>query len=472
MKSRVKELFQNTILFIVANMGSKILVFLMVPLYTAVLTTEEYGISDLVHTTSSILYYILTLKISDAVLRYCFLKDIYSLKSVFTVGLRVTVVGTLLSIIISICLMWIPLFESLGYYIFFIPFIILSHSFASLLHRFARGIGKVKVSAIGGVLNTFVAIILNLLFLLVFKLGIVGFLLSYILAEFSSFLYMSAKCSIKSFCERGYNSDLQKSMIKYSLPLVPNSLSWWALGSINRYIMLSILGVSVVGIYSATLRIPTILTVLADIFSQAWLLSALKNYGSEESKLFIKAMHNRFFSILVVLTSIIIILSKFITHILLSGEFSSYWYITPFLFISVFWGAMVSFLGTVFSAERKNSMQFISTLIGAIVSIAITLVYLRNKGGIVVAVATMIGYFVIWLFRRISVNKYLDIGVGTTKSILQGGILVVEAILISNGHLVFSFLCIMLVVILNYKELKSTSKNLLAETRNINIMNI
>ena len=124
MKSRVKELFQNTILFIVANMGSKILVFLMVPLYTAVLTTEEYGISDLVHTTSSILYYILTLKISDAVLRYCFLKDIYSLKSVFTVGLRVTVVGTLLSIIISICLMWIPLFESLGYYIFFIPFII------------------------------------------------------------------------------------------------------------------------------------------------------------------------------------------------------------------------------------------------------------------------------------------------------------------------------------------------------------
>ena len=164
MKSRVKELFQNTILFILANMGSKILVFLMVPLYTAVLTTEEYGISDLVHTTSSILYYILTLKISDAVLRFCFLKEEYSLNSVFSIGLRVTLYGTLISIAVSISLMWIPLFSSLGQYIFFIPFFILSHSFASLLHRFARGIGKVKVSAIGGVINTFVAIILNLFF--------------------------------------------------------------------------------------------------------------------------------------------------------------------------------------------------------------------------------------------------------------------------------------------------------------------
>ena len=193
------------------------------------------------------------------------------------------------------------------------------------------------------------------------------------------------------------NQKLRKDMLKYSIPLVPNSLSWWALSSVNRYVMLAWLGVSAVGIYSATLRIPTILTVLCDIFAQAWLLSALKDYGSDESKRFIRSMHNKYFALLIILTAFIILLSYPLAKVLLSGDFSQYWWVTPYLFISVFYGALVGFLGSIFSSERKNTMQFVSTMIGAIMSILITLLFLKQHGVYVVAISTMVGFYVIWL---------------------------------------------------------------------------
>ena len=452
MNQRIKELISNTLLFTVANMGSKILVFLMVPLYTAVLTTEEYGIADMVQTTAQMLFPVLTVMVSEAVLRFCFLKE-YNVNKTFSIGVRLSAVGVLFSIAISIILYFTPYFSSIGLYVFLVPVMFTCTSFMNLFHKFARGIDKVQVSAIAGLINTIVIIVLNLLFLLVFKIGVAGYLLAYIGGDFSATLFMAFKCNSVAYFEREGDNDLQRQMLKYSAPLVPNSLSWWALTNFNRYIMLAVLGVSAVGVYSATLRIPSILTVMSDIFAQAWLLSALKNYGDEESKAFIRAMHNRFFSLLILLTGFMIIMAHPIASVLLSGDFSDYWYVSTFLFISVFFGALVGFLGSIFSAERKNTMQFVSTIVGAIVSIIITIVFIRHYGVIVVSIATMVGYFVIWLIRRVAVNKYIEIGYSTRYSIIQGLFLLAESILVCKELYLWASLILALLIILNIKNI-------------------
>ena len=448
MNSKIKELLSNTLLFTVANLGSKIMVFLMVPLYTAVLTTEEYGVSDLVQTTAMLLFPLLSLSVSDAVLRFCFIKD-YSTSDVFSIGLRVTFIGTVICFIVSSLFFLIPMFKPLGGYVFFIPVFYITNSYSNLLHKFARGIDKVKVSAEGGLLSTFLVISFNLIFLLVFKLGILGYLLAYSLADLITIAFMACRCRINDYIvtlSSNRDNGLQKQMLHYSLPLVPNSLSWWALSSINRYIMLAWLGISAVGIYSATLRIPTILNVLADIFAQAWLLTALKDYGDDESKLFINKMYHKFFYLLLTLTGVIILLSYPLAKFLLTGEFSSYWWMIPYMFISVFLGSLVGFLGSIFSAERKNKMQFISTIIGAVFTIGITILLLRRYGIIIAALATMGGYFVIWLIRRVAVEKYikLDIQLSTTLFLLI--ILITEAALVGKGLYLYACLCLLLIV--------------------------
>ena len=166
-------------------------------------------------------------------------------------------------------------------------------------------------------------------------------------------------------------------------------------------------------------------------------------------------MHKKYFSMLVVLTAIIILLSHILARVLLSGDFVSYWWVTPYLFISVFLGALVGFLGSIFSSERKNVMQFISTLVGALVSVLVTLLFLKQYGVIVVAVSTLVGYYVIWLIRRLAVNKFLDVGVSTFNTTLQVLILTAESILVGQGLYLFAIGCFVILIILNYKELMS-----------------
>lgn len=452
MNARVKELLSNTLLFTVANLGSKLMVFLMVPLYTAVLSTNEYGIADMVQTTATMLIPILTAMIADSILRFCFLKE-YSSNEVFSIGIRITLFGAFLGTLLCICFLYIPFFRALGLYVLFIPVLFLSNSMVNLFHKYSRGIGNVKASATAGLFSTLMVILLNLFFLLVLKIGVLGYLMAYALGDFVAVAYMTFKNNAVKAYTSAKNKKLRMDMLKYSIPLVPNSLSWWALSSVNRYVMLAWLGVSAVGIYSATLRIPTILTVLCDIFAQAWLLSALKDYGSDESKRFIRSMHNKYFALLIILTAIIILLSCPLAMILLSGEFCQYWWVAPYLFISVFYGALVGFLGSIFSSERKNTMQFISTMIGTIVSFIVTILFLKEYGAVVVAISTMVGYYIIWLIRRVAVNKYINVGYGIFNSTFQGIILLLEAVWVGLEMYVWAVICVVILVIINAKEL-------------------
>lgn len=466
MDTKVKELLSNTLLFTVANFGSKLMVFLMVPLYTAVLSTDEYGIADMVQTTATMLIPILTAMIAESVLRFCFLKE-YSSNEVFSVGIRITLLGTFLGTLLCICFLYIPFFRSLGLYVLFIPVLFLSNSMVNLFHKYSRGIGNVKASATAGLISTLIVILLNLCFLLVLKIGVLGYLMAYALGDFIAVAYMTFKNNAVKAYTSTKNQKLRKDMLKYSIPLVPNSLSWWALSSVNRYVMLAWLGVSAVGIYSATLRIPTILTVLCDIFAQAWLLSALKDYGSDESKRFIRSMHNKYFVLLIILTAIIILLSCPLAMILLSGEFYQYWWVTPYLFISVFYGALVGFLGSIFSSERKNTMQFISTMIGTIVSFIVTILFFKEYGAVVVAISTMVGYYIIWLIRRVAVNKYINVGYGIFNSTFQGIILLLEAVLVGMEMYMWAISCVVLLVVINAKELHEILDFGISQVRNI-----
>ena len=68
--SKYTKLVKNTAIFAIGNFSTKILTFLIVPLYTYVLTTEEYGRIDLFTTTISFLVPIVTLQVQEALIRY------------------------------------------------------------------------------------------------------------------------------------------------------------------------------------------------------------------------------------------------------------------------------------------------------------------------------------------------------------------------------------------------------------------
>ena len=80
----VKELAKNTGLLAIGQFGTKLLSFFLVPLYTYVLSTADYGTYDLMNTTVSLLVPILSLNICDSALRFPLDKNV-DRKQVFSI---------------------------------------------------------------------------------------------------------------------------------------------------------------------------------------------------------------------------------------------------------------------------------------------------------------------------------------------------------------------------------------------------
>lgn len=453
MNSRLKELFRNSILFTIANLGSRILVFLMVPLYTSILSSEQYGDANIIQTTSNLLYPILTCLFADAVLRFCFIENANKNK-VFSLGLKSTFIAVVLCCVLLLLYLFFIHDNIFGKYFYFIPVIVCFHSLQRVMHCFCRGIDRVKVSATAGVIQTVVIIIFNLFFLVYIKLGVFGYLSAFVLGDFISAMYMFVAVKSWRYIDFGVDKNLRKEMLAYSLPLVPNQVSWWAVSSINQYIVLAYLGMSAVGIYTATLRIPTILTVLSDIFAQAWLLSALKDYGTAESKQFIIKMYGNFLIVITLITSLIILLSYPLSAFLLRGTFSMYWYIAPFLFISVLLGALVGFLGSIYSAEKKNKIQALSTVVGAIAIVGVSFLLINKLNILGIAISTLIGYFIIFTIRFLGVKKFIVLDVSLLKTCIYIVLLIIESCLVINEYYLFA---IGIVAILFFVNIQSVS---------------
>ena len=87
---KYKELIKNMGLLTLSNFGSKILSFFLVPLYTAVLSTKDYGNFDFVTVTASLLIPLLTLNISEGALRFLLDKE-KNKKQIFNICTKIIV---------------------------------------------------------------------------------------------------------------------------------------------------------------------------------------------------------------------------------------------------------------------------------------------------------------------------------------------------------------------------------------------
>ena len=172
---RYGQLAKNTALIGIGSFSSKLLTFLCVPLYTALLTTEQYGLADIITTTSLLVFQVLTLTICEGLLRYCLEED-SDKAGIFTVSLIITFSGFgVLALIapfagnISAIADCYPLF--MAYYI--------GYTIYTTMSNFARGIEAIAAYSICGVINTVLTIALNVVFLVVLNMGLTGYISAY-----------------------------------------------------------------------------------------------------------------------------------------------------------------------------------------------------------------------------------------------------------------------------------------------------
>ena len=453
--NKYKKLLSDTLSITVGNFASKIIVFLMMPFYTMALNTSEYGITDLIYTTTNLLYPIFTLLMSEAVLRFA-LDKCCDKKHVFSTALKCHGVGFLLLILLSPLLRFLPqIYELRGVFLLYYFFIVLQ----IIVSQFAKSLST-KHYAISGFLNTLVVVILNILFLKVFNLGVMGYLFAYIIGAAISTIYLALflklhrYISFRAPVEKG----LFKQMTRYSVPMIPNSMCWWLNNSLDRYVLLAFYNVSIVGIYSAANKIPSLMTVFSSIFINAWQLSAIDDFGSEESKNFFGEIYRKYSSLIILLSSVIIFATKIISSILLNKR---YWAAADFAQILVFafiFQAMSAFLGTVFTSSKKTNTLFVSTLSGGLINLLLNIILIPYFSYYGAAIATAISYIIVWIIRYVKSMKIIKFKTNLKRDLLSYLLIMVEIIFIVTKIPYFtiaSLAIIMIIFIINLTEIKN-----------------
>lgn len=404
-----RYLLKNMGILTISNFSSKILVFLLVPLYTSVLSTTEYGSYDLAISTATLLYPILSLNIVDSVMR--FTMDIDSdKKKIASIGIRFVSFSIPLFGIVMYALnstdLW-PEIKGLEVYIFLYY---ISYVYNQFLIQFTKGLERVVELGVAGVISTLVTILLNILFLLVFRWGLTGFFFANILAQFISTLYLMVSVRLWNYISCSPRDKvLQKEMLVYSIPLISTVVGWWINCTADKYIVTIMLGVSANGLLAVSYKIPQIINTLQGIFVQAWQISAIKEYGDKNTAFFYGKTFSVINFLMCVACSLLILLTRPLAKVLYAKEFYAAWQYVPLLLIASVLNCAAGLLGPILSAQKKSKAMMWSALIGALVNIVLNIVLIKIWGVQGATLATAISSFIIYLVRKIAVGNEICI---------------------------------------------------------------
>ncbi|MHA3802280.1 lipopolysaccharide biosynthesis protein [Limosilactobacillus fermentum] len=428
--NKYKYLIKNAGLLTISSFSTKLLSFFLVPLYTSVLTTEQYGTYDLFNTTIGLLVPILTIDIQDAVLRFAMDKDVEK-RSVLSIGLKYVFVSSLVVTIVVIINYIFPIVRVLKD--FSLEFLLLYAltSTVGVISFFARGIGNIKEISISGVLSSAATIIANILFLLVFKWGLLGYFYATFLGLALQVIYLVLTIKVPTRPTESNSRSLREQMIQYSGPMVANAIAWWVNSASDRYIVIFFKGLAVNGIYSVSYKIPTIINVVLSIFGQAWSLSSVKEFDEKDTNHFFINMYNVYNFVLVVSCSLLIILDKVIASVLFADQFYVAWKFVPFLLISTVFSGMSQYISGLFTALKMSGIFARTSVVSAVTNFIINLALVPFIGPLGASIATAIAYFTMWLLRVIEIKKYMTLKINLRRDSIVYGILCIQAFYMS-----------------------------------------
>lgn len=465
---KYKYFLKNIGLMTLSNFASKILSFLLVPLYTSVLTTADYGLYDIYTTTAFLLVPLLSGAVSQAALRFSI--DAGSDRSqVFSEAIRTFIRASLVivaAIAINYWLDLIPLFnEYPAYFVLYYVFCLLS----DILLSFTRGVDRIFDVAIAGIISSAVIIILNVALLLVFPMGVSGYFIANISAFVVVSIYLVIRLKLWGYITTSSNKALSSEMAKYSRPLIFDQIAWWINNVSDRYIVTWICGAAANGIYSVAFKIPSILNVFQSIFNQAWTLSAVKEIDDNSGEFYSK-IYSIYNCGLVLLCSLLLVGDKIIARILYANDFYQAWQYAPLLTISVVFSCLCGVFEGIFAAAKETKILASTTIVGAAINIAMNLFLVRYYGPLGAAFSTMVSYGLVWFARLKKASSIVNLNIHLSRDLASYSILLLQSlllILIKDSALLYALesLLMLLTVLLYARDLKVLTAGLLGKIR-------
>lgn len=399
--SRSRVLMKNTGILMIGKISTQFVNFILLPLYTHKLSTEEYGILDLYITIANILIPVITLQLEQGVFRFLITKE-YKKGNIIS---STTIYLILVSIVITLLYYPISQLYSLedailiwGYYI--------TYMFYTVAIQITRGFGNNKLYALTTFLASLTIIFFNIVFILIFNFSVNGILISHVIAYSFATLLVVYRLNIKSFIKFSEISFITlKSLIKYSFPLVFNQISSWIINYSDRMIIIAFLGLGSNGIYSLANKFFIVLITIFNIYNMAWTESVAKTIHDEDRNLYYRKIINLTIQVYLLGGIWIITLMALCFKYLINNTYYEAYFHIPILIIAAVFSGLSATIGSLYIGHMKTKSIGVTTFMAALVNICIHLFAIQYIGLFASSISTLVAFLVLFIYRVLGLKK-------------------------------------------------------------------
>ena len=405
------RLAKNTVTYMIGNLGSKILQVLILPLLTAVLLTEEYGYYDLIVTTINLITPIATLQLVEAMFRYLFGGSEEEKRVTISSVTAALVVGmTILAAVIAL----IQMFGIDLKYPFLIYLNYITNILFDYMQKIARCQQRNSLVAVSGVINTSVMLAVEAMALLVFKMRVDGMLLANCVSYFVAVLYLEYKLRIEEYLSiAAVNVKRVKELLKYSLPLVPNSVCWWVVSACDRYVISFFLSISANGIYSIAGKFSQMLSMITSVFQMAWQESSIIESDKATRDEFYTKTFDSYMRFLLSGYVVLLPIIRLAMPFLVAEEYRIGYLYNPLLLLGAVFSAFSQFYGSAYLAFKKTGGALSTTIIAAIINVTVGACLISKIGLYAPALGTTCAFLAQWLLRANQMKDYFRVKINT-----------------------------------------------------------
>ncbi len=464
--SRYKKLLSDTVILGLGTFGSKLLVFLLMPLYTAWLSTAEYSTAELISSTANLLIPLACIGISNGIFRFAAERE-SDKTSVFSSCIALLGIGLVAFCILSPLLGLIEYFSN---YVWLIVAYVFFADVQSVCAQYVRAIDRTRLFAVQGILNTGLTVLFNILFLAAFDMGVTGYVLSVVIGNILTSVYLIVAAKLwRVFRFSAIDKRLMGDLLRFSLPMIPTTVCWLITDLSDRYMVTYFWGSEVNGVYSAAYKIPTVVNLISGIFMQAWQFSAVAESSDEIGcKHFYSEVFRGFLSVIFIGTAGLIFLSRLLADLLLNAAYFEAWRYMPVLLCAAAMEALVSFLATIYMVRKKSMHSFLTALIGTTLNLVLNFLFIPGYGALGAAVATMLSYATVLVVRMLDTQRIIPFRLCLPRLIISTLLLIASAAVMTLapvGRIWWTLLLTCLVVGINLPALWKSFRRLLLQRK-------
>ena len=460
-----RKLFKTSALYLFGTVVARMVTFLLLPLYTSRIPTDEYGTYDLVLAYAAIIIPLIGVNCWQGMLRFTIEeKSLEKRHHIISHGW--------LMLIISIIALSVLFFVVSSFLSFSCKFLVYEYFVAQLLQYFyiysSRGFGKNMVYALSGVISAFTIAIVSIICIFVFDLTLESLYISQICSLLIQVSFIEFNIHLfKDIRLHAFSIDLLKNLYKFCIPDSVGTIFNWLLNSANRLVIVAVLGYSANGIYAISNKFVSILSV----FMTAFILSfqeSLYSAPPDKLKLFADDVIDKYLHVAALVIALLLLSTSIIYPLFVAGSYSEGYYLIPIFYAYFFVTGITWIMSSVVSATKQTKITLYEKIIIGPINFMLVLSLISYIGLYSSPLSLFISEGIGIIAFVVMLNKFAGVrlGINYLHLILDILILGIASIIFVMNNLYLNILVISLSLIIASLFYKKGAKFLIANVTN------